>query len=218
MTSRRLLIVAALMVAVAVGLRTLSAADLVPEASALAALPLQIDEWRGRDLGRFDPETEAVLQADSYVMRRYARASAGVPVDLFIAYYATQRSGHTIHSPLNCLPGTGWEWVDRRPEQVSLGAGRDIAINGNLARKNGEQALVYYWYQSHGRAVASEYRNRLLLVKDALTLHRSDGALVRITAPAVSAKTSAGRGHGLHSGAVSDSHPSSSGVNACACG
>ena len=34
-----------------------------------------------------------------------------------------------------------------------------------------------------GRVVASDYRNRLLLVQDALTLHRSDGALVRVTAP-----------------------------------
>jgi EpsI family protein len=181
MTSRRLLIVAACMVAAGGFLRIVSAADLVPEASGLRALPLQIDDWRGHDLGRFDRDTEAVLQADDYLLRRYTRE--GVPVDLFVAYYATQRSGHTIHSPLNCLPGTGWEWVDRRRERISVGPGRDIDINGNVARKNGEQSLVYYWYQSHGRATASEYRNKLLLVHDALTLHRSDGALVRVTAP-----------------------------------
>jgi EpsI family protein len=181
MTSRRLLIVAALMLAAGGFLRIASAADLSPEASALGALPLQIDEWRGHDMGRLDRDTEDVLKADSYLLRRYTRD--GVPLDLFIAYYATQRSGHTIHSPLNCLPGTGWEWVDRRRERVSVGPGRDIEINSNVARKNGQQDLVYYWYQSHGRAIASEYRNRLLLVQDALTLHRSDGALVRITAP-----------------------------------
>jgi EpsI family protein len=180
MTSRRLLIAAALMMAAGGFLRILSAADLVPEASALSALPLQIDGWRGQDLGRLDHDTEAVLQADTYLLRRYTRE--GVPADLFIAYYATQRSGHTIHSPLNCLPGTGWEWVDRRRERVTVRAGHDIEINANIARKNGEQDLVYYWYQSHGRAIASEYRNRLLLVQDALTLHRSDGALVRVTA------------------------------------
>ena len=181
MTSRRLLIAAALMVAAGGFLRIVSAADLVPEASNLAALPLQIDQWSGRDLERFDPETEAVLQADTYLLRRYTRG--GAQLDLFVAYYATQRSGHTIHSPLNCLPGTGWEWVDRRRERISVGPGRDIDINSNIARKNADQQLVSYWYQSHGRAIASEYRNRLLLVQDALTLHRSDGALVRLTAP-----------------------------------
>jgi len=189
MTSRRLFVVAALMVAAGGFLRTLAAADLVPNASMLEALPFQIGAWRGRDLGRFDPDTEAILQADSYVMRRYERN--GVPVDLFVAYYATQRSGHTIHSPLNCLPGTGWEWVDTRRQLISLGPEREVVINANVARKNGQRDLVYYWYQSHGRAVASEYRNRLLLVQDSLTLHRSDGALVRVTAPVVADNTSA---------------------------
>lgn len=181
--SSRFLIAAALMLAAGGLLRTVSAADLAPDASRLAALPLQIGDWRGRDLDRFDRETEATLQADTYLLRRYARD--GAMLDLFIAYYATQRTGHTIHSPLNCLPGTGWEWVDRRREQVAAGPGRAIEFNANVARKNGERDLVYYWYQSHGRAVASEYRNKLLLVQDALTLHRSDGALVRVTTPVV---------------------------------
>jgi EpsI family protein len=179
--ARRFLVAAALMLAAGGLLRTVSATDIVPEASGLADLPLRIGDWHGRDLERLDRETEAVLQADSYLLRRYARDDA--PIDLFVAYYTTQRSGHTIHSPLNCLPGTGWEWVDRRREQVSVAPGRVIDINSNVARKNGEQVLVYYWYQSHGRAVASEYRNKLLLVQDALTLHRSDGALVRVTTP-----------------------------------
>jgi EpsI family protein len=181
MTSRRFLFVAVLMIVTAGFLRVVAARDLVPAASALNALPLQIGEWRGQDAGRLDRDTEAVLQADSYLLRTYARRQ--LPVDLFVAYYATQRSGHTIHSPLNCLPGTGWEWTSRRRERVSVGAGREIEINANVARKNGQEDLVYYWYQSHGRAEASEFRNKILLVQDALTLHRSEGALVRVTAP-----------------------------------
>jgi len=180
MTSRRLLVAAALMLATFGLLRVVDASDLAPEASTLGALPWQIGGWRGQDLGRLDADTEAVLQADSYVQRRYARGSA--PVDLFVAYYATQRSGHTIHSPLNCLPGTGWEWIARRRERVALDDGRAIEINANVARKAGQEDLVYYWYQSHGRTVASEVRNKFLLVQDALTLHRSEGALVRVTA------------------------------------
>jgi EpsI family protein len=181
MTSRRFLIVACLMIATGGVLRAVAARDLAPEATALNALPLQIGDWRGQDAGRLDRDTEAVLQADSYLMRTYARGQ--LPVDLFVAYYATQRSGHTIHSPLNCLPGTGWEWVTRRRAHVALRSGQAIEINANVARKNGQEDLVYYWYQSHGRAEASEFRNKILLVRDALTLHRSEGALVRVTAP-----------------------------------
>src|SRR2546428_10834895 len=177
----RLLLVACFMAATGGFLRLVAATDFVPAADGLSALPLQIDGWRGRDEGRLDSQTEAILQADAYLMRTYTRGAA--PVTLFVAYYGTQRAGHTMHSPLNCLPGTGWEWVERGRQRVSIAPGREIETNRNIARKNGEQDLVYYWYQSRSRTVASDYRNKLLLVQDALTLHRSDGALVRVTTP-----------------------------------
>jgi len=178
----RLLLAACFMAATGAYLRLVAATDFVPAADALSALPMQIDAWRGRDLGRLDSETEAVLQADSYLLRTYTRG-ATTPLTLFVAYYGSQRAGHTMHSPLNCLPGTGWEWVVHSRQSVSIAPGREIETNRNIARKNGEQDLVYYWYQSRGRTVASDYRNKLLLVQDALTSHRSDGALVRVTTP-----------------------------------
>jgi EpsI family protein len=177
----RLLLVACVMTVTGGYVQLVSTTDFVPAADGLSALPLQIESWRGRDEPRLDPETEAILQADSYLMRTYTRGAA--PLTLFVAYYGTQRAGHTMHSPLNCLPGTGWEWVERGGQRVSIAPGREIETNRNIARKNGEQDLVYYWYQSRGRTVASDYRNKVLLVRDALALHRSDGALVRVTTP-----------------------------------
>jgi EpsI family protein len=146
----------------------------------LANLPSELGDWRALGDIRLDAQTEKTLQADSYLLRTYTRGAA--PVTLFVAYYATQRSGHTIHSPLNCLPGTGWEWTERDRETVAA-ADREIEINRNVAAQHRHQVLVYYWYQSRGRVVASDYLNKLLLVRDALTLHRSDGALVRVTVP-----------------------------------
>lgn len=181
MTSWRLLLVACCTAAAGGYLRLAASTELVPIARELSALPLQLNDWRGRDEGRFDRETEAILQADAYLMRTYTRGS--IPVTLFVAYYASQRTGHTIHSPLNCLPGTGWEWVERRQRRIDVAPGQTIELNRNIARRSSQQDLVDYWYQSRGRTVASEYRNKLLLVRDALTVHRSDGALVRVTAP-----------------------------------
>jgi len=180
MIARRLLLVAVCVVATGGFLRLTAAADIVPVAR-LDELPFAIGDWRGRDDGRLDRETERTLQADAYTLRTYARGEA--QVGLYVAYYGTQRSGHTIHSPLNCLPGNGWEWLDRGRERVSMPDGSSIEINRAIAQKDANQLLLYYWYQSRGRVVASDYRNKLLLVRDALTLHRSDGALVRIVAP-----------------------------------
>jgi EpsI family protein len=130
---------------------------------------------------RLDENTERVLQADRYLLRSYE--FSGAPVDVLVAFYASQETGHTIHSPLNCLPGTGWTWSSRDLENIPTSSGQTITVNRNIATLDGEQLLVYYWYQSRGRVTASDYRNKFLLVRDALVLHRSDGALVRVTTP-----------------------------------
>lgn len=182
MKSARLLIVAACVVATGGYLRLVAASDLALSAPQLDALPLAIGEWHGRDEGQLDAQTESILRADAYTLRTYGRG--GPPLSLFVAYYGTQRAGHTMHSPLNCLPGTGWTWVDRDRVRVTTDAGADIEVNRNVASKDGASALVYYWYQSHGRTIASDYRNKLALMYDALALHRSDGAIVRIVAAA----------------------------------
>jgi EpsI family protein len=176
------LVVAACCIAAAGGYLGLGAtADAAVAAPRLSDLSSRLGEWRALEDIRLDRQTEQILQADSYLLRTYTRGSA--PVTLFVAFYATQRSGHTIHSPLNCLPGTGWQWTERRRESVTVDPVRQVEINRNVASLNRQQVLVYYWYQSRGRVVASDYWNRLLLVQDALKLHRSDGALVRVTVP-----------------------------------
>jgi EpsI family protein len=181
--SRRTVIVAGLVAIAAGGLRLAARADTVPAATRLTALPQQVGGWSGHDDPRLDRETEQVLDADAYVSRTYTRA-ASEPVSLFVAFYATQRSGHTIHSPLNCLPGTGWSWVERG--QTTIPGAPALTVNRNVAERGGQRVLVDYWYQSRGRVVANEYRNKLLLIRDALTVHRSDGALVRVTTPILS--------------------------------
>jgi EpsI family protein len=181
--SARLLVVAACVLATSGYLKLLAASDVVPPAPRLAALPLVIGEWRGQDVGRLDRDAESILQADDYVQRTYGRASGAVPVSLFVAYYATQRAGHTMHSPLNCLPGAGWSWVSRDTTRLTTDAGREIEINRNVARKDNALALVYYWYQSRGRAIASDYTNKLVLMYDAFALHRSDGAIAQVVTP-----------------------------------
>lgn len=177
------------MLAIAGYSRSVASADAVPRAAALASLPLSLDGWRGVDRGPLDPQTEQVLQADSYLMRSYVRGAADV--GLFVAYYATQRAGHTMHSPLNCLPGSGWDPVERRRESLAIAPGLALDVNRVVVQQGANEQLVYYWYQSRGRSVASEYRAKFLLIRDSVELHRSDGALVRVTTPMSSGEQTA---------------------------
>jgi EpsI family protein len=50
-------------------------------------------------------------------------------------------------------------------------------------QKGLDRQLVQYWYQSHGRVVASEYTSKVYMIMDAIRLNRTDGAMVRVITP-----------------------------------
>lgn len=153
-----------------------------PEHEPLRDLPRTMGEWRGQDAPALTTGVVSVLGVDDYVNRLYFASE--VPVSLYVGYYASQRTGDTIHSPQNCLPGAGWQPVDTSRRSLAVPT-RDtpVTINRLLIQKGLDRQIVYYWYQSHGRVVASDYQSKALLVWDALRTNRSDAALVRVITP-----------------------------------
>ncbi len=150
----------------------------------LSEFPLQVGEWTGTPLPPFTPEISEALGADDYVNRLYVPAEGSVPVSLYVGYYESQQAGDSIHSPLNCLPGAGWQTVvaSTVAERVP-GRAEPITINRLLIEKGAERQVVLYWYQSHGRVLASDYVSKAYLVYDGIRLHRSDAAIVRLISP-----------------------------------
>ena len=146
--------------------------------------PMQLHGWRGRQEAAFDDKTLAILGVSDYLTRSYSspEASAG----LYVGYWASQRQGDTIHSPLNCLPGSGWEPLSKRemdvavPDEIGGAPSRRIVVNRYVVEKGLDRQLVLYWYQGHGRVVASEYFSKMYLVTDAVRLRRTDAAIVRV--------------------------------------
>jgi EpsI family protein len=177
--NRRVLVVAITLV-LSFGLRIwLSATPLTPKRESLAGFPKQAGAWTMVGETALDESIAGVLKADDYVMRRY-REGTGQQVDLFIAYYKTQKAGESMHSPKNCLPGSGWGIL--QSDEVALQADDPLnsaMISRYLIEKNGERSLVLYWYQANGRVIASEYWGKIYLVWDALRTGRRDGAIVR---------------------------------------
>ena len=159
------------------------------EHKSLKDFPKQIGQWEqtGAD-EQFSSETLAVLGASDYVLRNY-RGQDGRVANYYVGYYATQRDGATYHSPLNCLPGSGW--VMSEPGTITIAPkGRTPFVANKYLIQNGEQrALLVYWYQGRGRAVASEYWGKIYTVLDSVRMRRSDGAMVRITIPVGNADT-----------------------------
>jgi EpsI family protein len=123
-----------------------------------------------------------VLNADDYVSRTHVSPSTALgraAVDLFVAYYGSQRQGGTMHSPLNCLPATGWQPLSAEDMSIDT-ASSSVSARRVVIQKGLNRQLVIYWYQSHGRSVASEYSSKAHLVLDSIRTHRSDAAIVRV--------------------------------------
>lgn len=178
----RAVTLAMLLLIVGVWARHAAGAEQPVQRAALSSLPNHIGGWTLAAEPPLDPNVLDVLAVSDYTNRVYESGS-GVPVGLYVGYYGSQRQGDTIHSPQNCLPGAGWQPISSRRGAVD-GPGGEVPVNEYVIQKGLDRQVVLYWYEGRGRIVANEFANKLWLMVDAARLHRSDGALVRIIAPA----------------------------------
>ncbi len=151
---------------------------------ALRDFPKQLGAWnqKGRD-HVIDSATMSVLRASDYLLRDYSDGKGG-SANFYVGYYASQRDGVSYHSPLNCLPGTGW--VMTRPEKLAIApadGGPAFEANRYLIESGSSKSVLIYWYHGRGRRVASEYWGKVYNVVDSVRMRRSDAALVRVTVP-----------------------------------
>jgi EpsI family protein len=155
----------------------------------LRDLSFQLDNWQGQE----HPLQRQILQAvgvSDYTNRLY-RDRKGELVQLYIGYYDSQRTGDTIHSPKNCLPGAGWDPIRSGYATISLAGGRSIVVNEYVIQQDQDKELVFYWYQGRGRVIASEYWGKFWMIADAISRNRTDGALVRVITPISGGETAA---------------------------
>lgn len=148
----------------------------------LSAFPERLGGWQKSSDQVLDEPTMKVLRASDYLLRDFRRSN-GETANFYVGYYATQRDGASYHSPLNCLPGSGW--ILSEPGKVSLSRpdGSNFVANKYVIQNGDYRSLMIYWYQGRGRSVASEYWGKIYTVIDSVRLRRSDGALVRVTVP-----------------------------------
>ena len=165
---------------------TLSHGEAVLLVRPLAEFPKDVDRWHMVQEGVIDEETMRVLRADDYLTRDYASNSERVPINLYVAFFRTQRTGQTPHSPKNCLPGSGWVPSSSSIVDVAVPGRGSIQANQYIVSRGPARDVVLYWYQSHGRVVASEYLAKIYVVADALRYNRTDTSLVRIVVPVTS--------------------------------
>jgi exosortase D (VPLPA-CTERM-specific) len=155
-------------------------AEIFPSRENFAQFPMHLDGWEGRR-GSLEGVYLDVLKLDDYLIADYSNG-AGQTVNLYVAFYDSQRKGEAVHSPRSCLPGGGWQMRDFAQRDVPgvFVAGRPLRVNRALIELGDQRQLVYYWFQQRGRVITNEYAVKWYLFWDALTQHRTDGAMLRL--------------------------------------
>lgn len=148
----------------------------MPLALPLDSIPMTLAGRPGQ-AGTIPKDQERAAGVSSYVRRVFAADSA--PFEIYVGYYDQQTQGKTIHSPKNCLPGSGWEALNQATTTVQTSAGPET-VNRYLLQNKQQRALVFYWYEGRGRVASNEYRVKWELLRDSALRGRSEEALVRI--------------------------------------
>lgn len=159
-------------------LNTASHGEAVVPRQPLRELPYTLGGWTGIE----QPLDKQVVQAvgvSDYANRVYLQP-ADAPLSLYVGYYASQRTGDTMHSPKNCLPGSGWDPIRSGYATIPVQGGQALVVNEYVIERDQKKQLVFYWYQGRGRVIASEYSGKFWMIADAISRNRTDGSLVRV--------------------------------------
>jgi exosortase D (VPLPA-CTERM-specific) len=155
----------------------------VPLSQPLARFPLEVGEWSGVRIP-IEPRFLTVLKLSNYTMIDY-RDEQGKAINLYVTYNDSQSKGASSHSPDSCLPGSGWVFESSGTVDLPVGStgGMPIRISRAFIENNGARRLTYYWFPQRGRVLTNMFALKAYAFWDALTMHRTDGALVRLITP-----------------------------------
>jgi EpsI family protein len=179
----RFSLAATLITLTALLLQARSRTEVVPPHLPLSTFPAQLANWDSNEIVQ-DKKTLEVLGPGDFLERVYQDPAQKLPyVDVFLAYFPSQRAGETPHSPQHCLPGSGWSPEENVRISLALPGHAAFPANRYVIAKADQRRLVLYWFWAHDRGVASEYWAKFYLVEDAIRMNRSDGSLVRLVTP-----------------------------------
>jgi len=153
----------------------------LPAPPDLSQVPVVLDRWERAQDTPVDPDVAVQLHADRLFNRTYVeQGNVSWIANFFVAWFQSQRGGASPHSPQVCLPGSGW--IAARTDEVDVDSSVEtIRVNRYIATHGEERAVILYWYQTPGRAIASEWAAKFWIIPDAIRTRRTDTALVRVT-------------------------------------
>jgi EpsI family protein len=177
----RLVIPSLLMVLTFVWIQSLTDVENVPLLQQFDSFPEKLGPWKAKEDLPFSRQILDILKVTDYINRDYISDDNRL-VNIYVGFYQSQKKGQLIHSPKQCLPGSGWSDERYETQWIPMDGvdGNGMLVNKYLATNGMKKILVFYWYQSRGRIIVNEYLAKIYLIWDAMTKRRTDGALVRV--------------------------------------
>ena len=172
--------VALVTIGAALGYQAPQRTEIAPARGLFVDFPMQLEDWEGRR-SPMDAVYLNQLQLSDYLYATYAHG-ADLPVNVWVAYYDSQRKGDSTHSPASCLPGGGWQFETFGQYGIDIG-GERLRVNRAVIVHGSDRELMYYWFPQRGRDITGDYLLKWYLLWDAITRGRTDGALVRLIVP-----------------------------------
>jgi exosortase D (VPLPA-CTERM-specific) len=160
---------------------TIDFREKIPAKKNLDQFPLKIGEWASTRRQRMAQYYIDELDLSEYVIINYQNRN-GKKVNFYVAYYESQRKGESIHSPATCLPGSGWSFDQSGIVKISNISSHNgtYKVNRAVMQFGRNRQITYYWFPVRGRILSNGYELKIYNFWDALTQHRTDGALVRL--------------------------------------
>jgi EpsI family protein len=169
--------------------------EIIPERTRFVEFPTRLGAWETRPTA-LDPDIERLLGLDDYILANYSGKDRKA-VNLYVAYYPSQRKGESPHSPIVCIPGGGWQIAQFERTNTGATAPANLAFNRVVIARGRSEQIVYYWFEERGRKVANEWWSKWYLLVDAIFKNRTDGALVRLTTEVYPGETQSDADHRL---------------------
>ena len=142
-----------------------------------SGMPLQKGDWNGAE----DIVAQGVvdlLMPDAIFQANYT-GPEGVPVNLFLGSWSDPRGGP--HSPLNCLPASGWIVLSTEPHPVEY-EGRTIPAQRLRLSYHRTEHLMDFWYITPYGETSNDYRLKLYEMLTSLTFQPRHLTFVRFVA------------------------------------
>jgi len=146
------------------------------------SLPREIGPWRATVDEQLDAETLAMIEPDTYVLRRY-EAPGRTAIWVYVAIYGG-RAGYAkgAHDPKVCYPAAGWEILDTRSLDIPVGGSESLRAELVSVHKGTLRKAAVYWFQPAERWPVNPALEQLLQVFDAIA-GWPQYAFVRLSGP-----------------------------------